>query len=117
MRPLSVWCKLKRNPLAVISLTVVGIYLLLAVGTELYDIYCEHNGIVPVYQQTDDLARYAPPSPAHWMGTDYQGRDVFLRAMAGSATAVKVGVIASVIAAVIGVTLGAIGRFLRRQVR
>ena len=111
MRPLSVWCKLKRNPLAVISLTVVGIYLLLAVGTELYDIYCEHNGIVPVYQQTDDLARYAPPSPAHWMGTDYQGRDVFLRAMAGSATAVKVGVIASVIAAVIGVTLGAIAGF------
>ena len=45
MRPLSVWCKLKRNPLAVISLTVVGIYLLLAVGTELYDIYCEHNGL------------------------------------------------------------------------
>ncbi|WP_302454925.1 ABC transporter permease [Victivallis vadensis] len=111
MRPLSVWSKLKRNPLAVISLTVVGIYLLLAVGTELYDIYCEHNGIVPVYQQTDDLARYAPPSPAHWMGTDYQGRDVFLRAMAGSATAVKVGVIASVIAAVIGVTLGAIAGF------
>ena len=111
MRPLSVWSKLKRNPLAVISLTVVGIYLLLAVGTELYDIYCEHNGIVPVSQQTDDLARYAPPSPEHWLGTDYQGRDVFWRALAGSATAVKVGIIASLISAVIGVALGAVAGF------
>ena len=77
MRPLSVWSKLKRNPLAVISLTVVGIYLLLAVGTELYDIYCEHNGIVPVYQQTDDLARYAPPPLLTGWGPTIRGAMYF----------------------------------------
>ncbi len=108
---ITAWRLLLRMPSAVLSLAAVLFYLLLAAGTEGYSIYCEQRGIIPVYQRTDDTARYAPPSREHWMGTDYQGRDVFLRAAAGSATAVKVGVIASFIAVFIGVTLGAIAGF------
>ncbi len=105
---ITAWRLLLRMPSAVLSLAAVLFYLLLAAGTEGYSIYCEQRGIIPVYQRTDDTARYAPPSREHWMGTDYQGRDVLLRAAAGSATAVKVGVIASFIAVFIGVTLGAV---------
>lgn len=94
-----------------LSLAVVLLYLAAAVGTELYAVYCDHCRITPIYQIADDNARYAPPSPEHWLGTDYQGRDVFWRALAGSATAVKVGIIASLISAVIGVTLGAVAGF------
>lgn len=108
---ITAWRLLLRMPSAVLSLAAVLFYLLLAAGTEGYSIYCEQRGIIPVYQRTDDTARYAPPSREHWMGTDYQGRDVLLRAAAGSATAVKVGVIASFIAVFIGVTLGAIAGF------
>ena len=96
------WSRLRRSPSAMISLGVVLLYVFAAVGTEVYAAWCESNHVIPVYQQPDDTARYAPPSPEHWLGTDYQGRDVLLRAIAGSATAVKVGVIASLIAAVIG---------------
>ena len=108
---ITAWRLLLRMPSAVLSLAAVLFYLLLAAGTEGYSIYCEQRGIIPVYQRTDDTVRYAPPSREHWMGTDYQGRDVLLRAAAGSATAVKVGVIASFIAVFIGVTLGAIAGF------
>lgn len=94
-----------------LSLAVVLLYLAAAVGTELYAVYCDHCRITPIYQIADDNARYAPPSPEHWLGTDYQGRDVFWRALAGSATAVKVGIIASLISAVIGVALGAVAGF------
>lgn len=94
-----------------LSLAVVLLYLAAAIGTELYAVYCDHCRITPIYQIADDNARYAPPSPEHWLGTDYQGRDVFWRALAGSATAVKVGIIASLISAVIGVALGAVAGF------
>lgn len=105
------WSRLCRGKLAMISLGVVALYVLAAVGTEIYAAWCESHEMIPFYQVADDAARYAPPSPRHWMGTDYQGRDVLLRAIAGSATAVKVGLIASLIAAVIGVALGAIAGF------
>ena len=98
-----------------LSLAVVLLYLAAAVGTELYAVYCDHCRITPIYQIADDNARYAPPSPEHWLGTDYQGRDVFWRALAGSATAVKVGIIASLISAVIGVALGAVAGFYGGQ--
>lgn len=110
-RRATAWRMLLRMPAAVVSLAVVLFYFLLAGGTEGYSIYCEQNGIIPAFQRTNDAIRYAPPSREHWMGTDYQGRDVLLRAAAGSATAVKVGVIASFIAVFIGVTLGAIAGF------
>ncbi len=105
------WTCLRRNKIALLSLGVFLLYLLAAVGTEGYTIYCEKNDITPVYQRTDDAARYSPPSPAHWLGTDYQGRDVLLRAVAGSSTAMKVGTIAGIIAAGIGMTLGAVAGF------
>ena len=105
------WKRLCRSKLAMISLGIVLLYVLAAVGTELYTVWCEHHEIIPSYNVVDDAARYAPPSPGHWLGTDYQGRDVLLRAIAGSATAVKVGVIASLISAVIGVLLGAVAGF------
>ena len=110
-RRVTAWRMLLRMPSAVASLVVVLFYLLLAVGTEGYSIYCEQTGVTPIFQRTDDTSRYAPPSREHWLGTDYQGRDVLLRAAAGSAPAVKVGVIAGFIAVFIGVALGAIAGF------
>ncbi len=103
--------RLFKSPLAVISLAIVILYIIMGVGTELYDVYCISHHTTPLFRLTDDAMRFAPPSGSHWLGTDYQGRDVMARAMAGSATAIKVGFIASTIAAVIGVILGAAAGF------
>ncbi len=99
------------NPLALAAFAVVTLFVLLAVSVELYSAWCEYRNVLPAYAVGDSEISYQPPSPRHWFGTDYQGRDVFLRALAGSATAVKVGVIASLIAAVIGTVLGLLAGF------
>jgi ABC-type dipeptide/oligopeptide/nickel transport system permease subunit len=52
-----------------------------------------------------------PPSPEHLLGTDLLGRDVLSRIMFGSRVALMVGVIATGIAAVFGVTLGLIAGY------
>ena len=96
---------------AVFALTTVLLFVLTALGTEIYEGWCDAHNRLPIYAVGELENRYLPPSPEHWMGTDYQGRDVFWRAVAGSATAVKVGLIAGVIAAVIGTVLGLIAGF------
>ena len=78
---------------------------------EAYTIYCRNMEITPVYAAENLDARFSPPSAQFWMGTDYLGRDVFWRAMAGTATAIKVGVIASGIACILGVALGALAGY------
>ena len=103
----TLWFQLKKNKTAMFSLFLVSAYLIAGIGCEIYTIVCEANNITPVFAVTDDSACYAPPSPDHWCGTDYQGRDVLWRAVAGIASALKVGFVASVIASVIGVCLGA----------
>jgi len=111
MTGVSAWRKFSRNKLGMAALSVVLLFFLVALGFEGYAIYCEQTGTIPVYQISDADAIYAPPSPEHWLGTDYQGRDVFLRAAAGCATAFKVGLAAAGIAAVIGVFLGMLAGF------
>lgn len=99
------------HQLALAALLTVAAYLATALGVEVYAMICEHQQVIPVYARGNIDERYLAPSAAHWFGTDYQGRDVFARAVAGSATAVKVGVIASLIAVVIGTVLGLIAGF------
>jgi peptide/nickel transport system permease protein len=55
---------------------------------------------------TDYGAMMAPPSEAHWLGTDSFGRDVLSRLVYGSRTALLVGFGASIIGATLGAVLG-----------
>jgi peptide/nickel transport system permease protein len=54
----------------------------------------------------DVLARLQGPGPAHWLGTDYLGRDLASRLMEGAQTAVAVALAAAVIGLAAGVPLG-----------
>ncbi|TLZ65324.1 MAG: ABC transporter permease [Methanobacteriota archaeon] len=47
-----------------------------------------------------------PPSAAHWMGTDYLGRDLFSRVLWGARTSLLIMVVGVVIALAIGFPLG-----------
>src|SRR5271166_452063 len=55
--------------------------------------------------------KLAPPSPAHWFGTDNLGRDVASQLLAGSRVSILVGVIAVGIGLVFGVALGLVASF------
>lgn len=54
----------------------------------------------------DVVARLQGPGPAHWLGTDYLGRDLASRLMEGARTAVAVALAAAVIGLAAGVPLG-----------
>jgi peptide/nickel transport system permease protein len=56
--------------------------------------------------QIDVVARLAPPSGAHWLGTDHLGRDLYSRGLYGTRIAVSVALAVTATALVLGILLG-----------
>jgi peptide/nickel transport system permease protein len=85
---------------------LVGLGLLLAIvgfsflGPVFYTV--DPNGI-DAY-----IAPLAPPSSAHLVGTDYVGRDLLARLMAGGQSSLEVGVAAAAVAILLGAVWGAV---------
>ncbi len=61
---------------------------------------------------TDLLHELAPPSAAHWFGTDQLGRDVFSRVIAGSRDILTIAPLATLLGTIVGTTLGLAGGYL-----
>ena len=57
-----------------------------------------------------------PPSGAHWLGTDVQGRDVWARLLYGARISLAVGLVSQGVALVLGVVLGLIAGFYGKWV-
>jgi len=87
---------------------IVLAYLLMALVTPLL----VQAGWLPDPNAGLDSPIYAPPSPAHWCGTDRLGRDVCVRTLAASGVALQVVVLALVVALVVGVPLGMASGYL-----
>lgn len=102
----SLWKRLMAQRFALSSLIVCVIFLLMAIGAEIYGEVCRQKGIEPVYEKIAPEKRNLAPCAEYWCGTDYLGRSVLTRAIFGAKTAVKVGIIASLISAAAGVLLG-----------
>ncbi|WP_127474799.1 ABC transporter permease [Microbacterium sulfonylureivorans] len=58
--------------------------------------------------QTDVRAALLPPSAEHWFGTDQSGRDVYSRVVYGTGRSVGIGLLATALAFVIGLTIGSL---------
>ena len=88
-----------------IGLTVIAIMIIMAV-------------FAPIVARQDpnaiDLINLLdPPSRAHWLGTDVQGRDVWARLVYGARVSLSVGLVSQAIAASLGVTLGLLAGYYR----
>ena len=99
------WGRLRCNRAALASLWVLGVITLAAI-------------VVPWvwpygYAQPDWNLMYAAPTWAGWhiFGTDALGRDLFVRVMWGCRISLMVGVVATLVTLVIGVTWGAVAGF------
>ncbi len=69
--------------------------------------------IVPYsFQAQDTLNTLAVPSAAHWMGTDYLGRDLFSRLVYGARVSLFIGMATTLVALVIGTVYGAISGYV-----
>jgi oligopeptide transport system permease protein len=62
-------------------------------------------------EHQDVLLGASPPSWRHWMGTDVLGRDLLVRTMDGGRIAIQIGIVATLVALVIGVAWGAIAGY------
>src|SRR6266852_3767434 len=102
------WRRLTRNRLAMAGLVVICLLLLVAVLADLLAPY-DPARLFPGQS-------YAPPSPAHWLGTDDVGRDVLSRLIHGARVSLAVGVFAQIIILVIGLTIGGIAGYFGSRV-
>ena len=59
------------------------------------------------------LARRAPPSAAHLLGTDTLGRDILARVIYGARTTLAVGILAPLLGTLVGGTIGLLAGYFR----
>lgn len=98
------WHRLSRNKLAVISIGALAFVVLCAVCGPWLSPY--------TFDQQDTALGAAAPSAGHWFGTDLLGRDLLTRTLYGGRISLLVGLVATLVSMIIGVTYGATAGFL-----
>jgi peptide/nickel transport system permease protein len=93
------------NPAALAGLVIVALLIVLAALAPLLA-----GGLSPIDQ--DLASRLAPPSAAHWFGTDELGRDIYARTLYGARVTLTIVVLVSVVVAPIGLAVGTVAGFL-----
>jgi oligopeptide transport system permease protein len=102
--------RLRTNPAAIAACVLISVLVLLTWFGPLFN---------PNDARTLDwlhLAARPALSNAHWFGTDRLGRDLFVRTLAGARVSMAVGLVASLISIVVGVSYGAISGYLGGRV-
>ena len=86
------------------GLWIAGLYLaLVALAAFAPDLLATHDPL-----QTDVRAALQPPSGEHLFGTDQSGRDVLARVVHGAARSAGIGLLATALALVAGLAVGAL---------
>jgi peptide/nickel transport system permease protein len=88
---------LRGQPQAIIGLTVVVLFILVAIFAPLIATHSIHAKTGPIYQA---------PNGTHWLGTDDGGVDMFSLLVYGSRVTLEVGFAAALVAMLIGGTVG-----------
>lgn len=97
------WRTLRKNPLFVISAILIVFIVVVALFPQLF------TSNDPKYCTLDNSL--AGPSAGHPLGFDKQGCDVYSRVIYGARTSVSVGILTTVIVALVGGLIGAIAGF------
>ena len=97
--------RLKSNPAAIAALAVMCAIIVLT----LFAPWISPNNL-----QTLDwlhIAAHPGMQGSHWFGTDRLGRDLFVRTLAGTRVSMAIGLAASVVSLLVGVTYGAVAGY------
>jgi peptide/nickel transport system permease protein len=100
------WRRLRRNPVGLAGTILFLLFLLMAVFGSLAAPYD--------FQAQDIAARLQPPGSQHWFGTDQYGRDIFSRILAGSRSIFLLSGTGTILAALIGVSIGLLSGYYGR---
>jgi oligopeptide transport system permease protein len=97
------WHDLRRRPLFLIAVTLIGVLLVLAAVPQLFTSADPSAG---------DLARSRQaPSAQAWFGYDLLGRDVYARVIYGTRVSIIVGMLATTFTVLIGGAMGLLAGF------
>lgn len=98
-----IWLNLKSNPLAVIGLTIIVVFVALSLLAPF---------IAPYDPAAQNLGnRLAFPSAEHWFGTDELGRDILSRILYGGRVTLGMVIAVVVLVAPIGLAIGCIAGY------
>jgi peptide/nickel transport system permease protein len=98
------WRRFRRHKMAMVGVGIlIGIMLYVTVGAFFFS-EADAN-------RTDLSLKLQPPSREHPFGTDLTGRDILARTIYGGQISIIIGLLAIVVALVIGVTVGAISGY------
>ncbi len=98
-----IWLNLRGNPLGMIGLTIIAIFIGIAIFAPLL---ASHD------PATQDLGnRLAAPSALHWFGTDELGRDIYSRLLYGGRVTLGMVIAVVVLVAPIGLAIGCIAGY------
>jgi peptide/nickel transport system permease protein len=94
-----------RMRLAPLAIGILVMFILLAIFADVVERYD------PITDQSYSEANEGP-SAAHWLGTDYLGRDMWSRLVHGSRISLFVGLISVTVGLIFGVSIGVISGFV-----
>jgi peptide/nickel transport system permease protein len=98
------WLQIRSNGLAMAGLITIVVMILLSLGAPL---------IARYDPSAQNLAgRLAPPSAAHWFGTDELGRDLYSRVLYGGRITLGMVVAVVLLVAPVGLAVGSIAGYL-----
>ncbi len=106
------WQRLRRDPVAMISLAVIILIIAVAVFAPVFSWLTGHPANAQ-YRDTGLTLDGLPKAPnrTFWLGTDDLGRDIAVRIAYGARISLLVGVFATAITVVIGVVVGLVAGF------
>ncbi len=102
------WNRLRKNPLSMMGLAIIVIFLFMAIFGRMLTPYD--------FLQQEIGNQLQGPSRAHLLGTDALGRDIFSRLLYGARTAAIVAFTTTVISLTLGILVGTAAGFLGGKV-
>lgn len=100
-------CAVLRNRLSIVGMTIVGLFLLVALAGPWIVPYPEDAA-----GATHIARKLSPPSSQHWFGTDEIGRDIYTRVVMGTRVSLRISLIVVLVAMAIGVPLGILAGYV-----
>lgn len=98
-----VWRRIKKNKIAFWSLTIICIYIIMAIFAPIFSSFGFADQNVEAINQG--------MSRTHWFGTDSLGRDLWVRLWMGARVSLTIGFLATIINVLIGGMVGGISGF------
>ncbi len=96
-----------RNPLSIVGMTIVGLFLLVALAGPWMVPYPEDAA-----GATHIARKLSSPNSQHWFGTDEIGRDIYTRVVMGTRVSLRISLIVVLVAMAIGVPLGILAGYV-----